>query len=86
VKIEVWKGNSKYTEFSPVANNGEIIVPKTGEKLNESIKFKIYKDNKLKDEIYIDVTCSKIKDVGYTYKGNNGYSLTIQKVEKVFGW
>jgi len=86
VKIEVWKGSTKYTEFSSVSNNGEIIVPKTGEKLNESLKFKIFKNNYLKDEIYIDVTCSKIKDVGYSYKGSKGYSLTIQKLEKVFGW
>ena len=85
VKIVVYKGNTKYTEFSNVDNNEEIIIPKTGEKLNESLKFKIYKNNYLKDEIYIDVSCSKIKDVGYSYKGSKA-SLTITKLEKVFGW
>ncbi len=82
VKIDVYKGNQKYNEFSKLGNNGEITVTKKDDKLNENLTFKIYYDGKQQDEIKMDASCSKIKDLGYSYKGSKGYGLTITKMEK----
>ena len=87
VTIKVYKGSTLYTTFSSVASGADITIPiPANGKLNESLVFKIYKGTSLKDEIKIDATCSKIKNVGDYYTGKNGYKLKIKMLEKIMGW
>jgi hypothetical protein len=94
VMIKVYKGTSStvYMTFPSVPKDGYItVVPSLGDtKLNDSFTFKFFKNSNgywdPKDTIIIDITCSKIKDVGYTYTGTNGFKLTIKQIEKIMGW